>query len=172
MALPSPILSAGRPILALAAQAMGTVTGRGFASSATPQPPPKRPTSIVEPTYTYMPPGSSLREPLYFSTSDPVYFVDPKPDPAAATATAQTQAPAGEEKAKPMQARPQGPAPKIDFSSISGKSADDGQKVSYRMSDEMAQQPYVVNPNTHSMREPKYVSISDPKYTSADKAKK
>lgn len=47
-----------------------------------------------------------------------------------------------------------------------------GLQVSYRMVDDFAQQGYVVNPNTHSMREPKYVSISDPQYTVADKAKK
>ncbi|GIL45342.1 hypothetical protein Vafri_2608 [Volvox africanus] len=166
MALSSLSYLPGRQIATSMAQAVGAFPGRCFASAANQAPPPKRPSSIVEPTYTYMPPGSSMREPLYFSMSDPVYFVDPKPDSQAAAA-AQT---ADSAKA----ATPQDPAAptslrKFDFSTISGKHGDDGRPVSYRMADDFAQQGYVVNPNTHSMREPKYVSLSEPKYTSADK---
>jgi hypothetical protein len=29
-------------------------------------------------TYVYLPPGSSMKEPVYISLSDPVYFADPK----------------------------------------------------------------------------------------------
>jgi hypothetical protein len=32
-------------------------------------------------TYVYLPPGSSMKEPIYISLSDPVYFADPKPKP-------------------------------------------------------------------------------------------
>lgn len=30
--------------------------------------------------------------------------------------------------------------------------------------DDMSQQPYLVSPTTHSMSEPKYVSMTDPHY--------
>ncbi|GLC38540.1 hypothetical protein PLESTB_001737400 [Pleodorina starrii] len=156
---------AGRQIVASIAQAAGAISGRSFATAANQTPSSsKRKSSIVEPTYTYMPPGSSMREPLYFSMSDPVYFVDPKPDSQAAAA-AQT----GESKAAPQDVHAPTSVRKIDFSAIAGKHGDDGRPVSYRMADDMAQQGYVVNPSTHSMREPKYVSISEPKYPAAEK---
>ncbi|EFJ51765.1 hypothetical protein VOLCADRAFT_87268 [Volvox carteri f. nagariensis] len=97
--------------------------------------------------------------------SDPVYFVDPKPDSQAVAATqaADAKPAAPKDPAAPTSLR------KFDFSAISGKHDDDGRPVSYRMADDFAQQGYVVNPSTHSMREPKYVSLSEPKYTAADK---
>ncbi|GFR45558.1 hypothetical protein Agub_g6952 [Astrephomene gubernaculifera] len=162
------VASSSRGLVTFVAQAIGAASGRAFASEAAKQPPsaPKRHTSIVEPSYTYMPPGSSMREPLYFSTSDPVYFVDPVPDPQALE-QAQAKAPAGEEKAKAKSPSEPVSVKKFDFSSISGKNADDGRPVSYKMADDFSQQAYVVNPSTHSMREPKSVSVSDPKYPPA-----
>lgn len=126
--------------------------------------------SVKEPTYTYVPPGSSMREPIYISTSDPVYFVDPpvsglQPEmPGAAT-------PAGEEKAPPAAApSSSSPSTSLPFHAISGapKPNIDGKPVSHRMIDDLAQQQYVVSPN-HSMRDPKYVSITEPAYVSDKK---
>ncbi|PNH07556.1 hypothetical protein TSOC_005972 [Tetrabaena socialis] len=139
--------SACRPLLTGFTQALGSLTGRaaaGYASSSAPSSlppaPPKKASSLAEPTYTYPSPGSSMREPIYISTTDPVYFVDPKPDAtqarAAAAAQAQAEAAAAEERAATAQGQRHkggGMAPgslkKIDFSAISGKS-DNGKPVS------------------------------------------
>ncbi|KAG2491198.1 hypothetical protein HYH03_010408 [Edaphochlamys debaryana] len=166
MALAQAASSAGKPLVTMMAQAVSSMTVRAFAAKPAPTQPSggRRPTSIAEPTYTYMPPGSSMREPIYFSTSDPVYFVDPRPAPDTPQTTA--KAPSGEEKAVGVEASTK----KIDFSFISRQpGGDDKRKVNYKMGDEFSQQSYVVNPTTHSMREPKYVSINDPKYPSVDK---
>lgn len=113
-----------------------------------------------------------MREPVYISLSDPVYFYDMPPSrlstaqqQAAEEAKKQHQQTASQQQAKsqPKQ-QPGAVGLQAAFDAVTGAKGKPAERASsYRMVDDLAQQPYVVS-LAHSMREPKYVSMTDPKY--------
>lgn len=80
--------------------------------------------------------------------SDPVYFADPKP--------ADREAIASMARKVDTAAQIQKPPPK--------PSAQKEGRHPYKMVDDYAQQTYVYSAPRSSMREPRYVSITDPVY--------
>lgn len=116
-----------------------------------------KPNSVKEPSYTYLPPGCSMKEPVYISLSDPVHFYD-TPAPAAAQ----------QQEVSPQKEEDSAPGHKLPIAAISGATKADNSPHPYKMVDDYSQVTYVTSLK-HSMREPKYVSISDPVYAQTDR---
>lgn len=99
---------------------------------------------VEEEDYVYLPPGSSIKDPFTISGNQRVFYTDPVPDEQ-------------EVHAHQVQAAGKQPHPSV-------KEDEDSGPHPYRMVDEYSQQTYVYSASRHSMREPRYVSISDPVY--------